>query len=63
MKNKKDVFKKENLGSAITFFGLVLLYTLLLNVEVEIKEMGLILLFTIIFWIMNSSQASKYAGK
>lgn len=51
--NKKDSRKNEDFNITLTFFGLITIYTLILNGDVGIKEIGLMLIFTLIFWLLK----------
>lgn len=51
--NKKKSSNKSIWNATLTFFGLISIYTLILNPDVGIKEIGLMLFFTLVFWILN----------
>lgn len=52
-------FKRHNISSAIIFYGIVLFYTLYIDVAVNAKTIFTILFFTIVFWLANSLQSSR----
>lgn len=59
MKKNNVFFERHNISSAITFYGIVLFYTLYIGREIDIKDIFTILFFTIIFWLANSLQLTK----
>lgn len=54
MKVKYNIFEKDHLNRSINFFGVVLLYTLSIGIDIQIKNIFIILFFTLIFWFINS---------
>jgi hypothetical protein len=63
MNKKNSVFRKSSIRSAIIFFSVLLLYTLVIDVNIELKNVLIILLFTIVFWLLNSTQTIKDSKK
>lgn len=51
--NEKEYSNKNFLNTTLTFFGLISIYTLILIPDVGVKEIGLMLFFTLIFWLLN----------
>lgn len=57
--SEKKSYKHRALSRAITFYGILLLYTFVLNGQVDIKDAGLVLIFTIGYWILSRFQTSQ----
>ncbi|WP_158233532.1 hypothetical protein [Sporosarcina sp. P29] len=51
--NEEESTNKKLLNTTLTFFGLISIYTLILNPDVGIKEISLMLFFTLVFWLLN----------
>ena len=62
IKNTK-LFGEYNIISTIMFYGVVLLYTLWIDIDIELKNIFTILVFTIIFWLANGLQRTKSTKK
>lgn len=62
-KMKQKLFKTYNINSAIMFFAFVCLYSLYFEIDTNMKTILTILVFTILFWIANSTQASRDSNK
>ena len=63
MKKNTRFFEEYNISSVIIFYGIVLLYTLWIGIEIDVKKIFTILVFTIIFGLANSLQSSKSPKK
>ncbi|GEM00665.1 hypothetical protein SAMN05421839_101212 [Halolactibacillus halophilus] len=53
------LFNENQMSSAIIFFEVVVFYTLIIDVKIDVKKILIILFFTVIFWILNSTKITK----
>lgn len=53
------LFNENQMSSAIIFYGVVVLYTLIIDVKIDVKKILIILFFTVLFWILNSTKITK----
>lgn len=53
------LFNEDQISSAIIFYGVVVLYTQIINVKIDMKKILIILLFSVLFWILNSTKATR----
>ena len=53
------LFNEKNINSAIIFYSVVVLYTLIIDVIIDVKKILIIFSFTVLFWILNSTQKTK----
>lgn len=55
----KRLFDKGTISSAIIFYGIVLFYTLYIDVKINVEMVIIILFFTVLFWLANSLNVTK----
>lgn len=60
---KQEILKSYNINSAIIFYAFGCLIFLCFGVETNIKNLFMLLCFTILFWLVNSLQAYKDRNK